>query len=56
MKINNNSPDLNYENTSSILKFNNSSPDLNYELKSYDDSSAIFGIVIDFIENYGGIY
>jgi len=48
--------ELGYGIVSTYIKFYMSSILLFCEANSYDDTFDIFGIVLDFIETYGGIY
>lgn len=49
---------LNFENISSEININNSCISLNFEVQAYDDTYAIYKILLDFIESmsYGDIF
>ncbi len=49
---------LNFDNISSSININNSSIGLNFEVQAYDDTYAIYKVLLDFIESmaYGDIF
>lgn len=45
-----------YEDTSLQLKVLESSHNILYQVETFDETFSLFGVLLDFIDNYGGIY
>ncbi len=56
LNFNNDTEFLGFEPINNDLKYTNNGDFLNFELKSYHSAMPIYGIILDFMFETGGVY